>query len=157
MPSLQAGKTAPDFTLPDQHGREVSLSHYRGKSWVVLYFYPADNTPICTREACQFRDAHTAFTDLDAVILGVSSNAAAEHAAFAAHYGLPFVLLSDAEGAARKLYGVPRALGFFPGRSTYLIDPDGTIRHVTHGAFQAQRHVRETLDALRAIRSQAPA
>src|SRR3954449_3143557 len=111
---VDAGAPAPDFTLPNQEGKPVSLKDYKGKSAVVLYFYPKDYTPGCTAEACSFRDSYDVFKEAGAEVIGVSSDTADSHQAFAAKHGLPFVLLSDQGGKVRKLYGVPSTFGLLP-------------------------------------------
>jgi thioredoxin-dependent peroxiredoxin len=144
---LKPGDQAPDFTLPDQDGRYVHLTELRGRP-VVLYFYPKDDTPLCTREACAFRDARAEFARAGATVLGVSRDPPAAHAAFAAKHGLDFRLLSDADGAVRQAYGVGKFLGLLDGRVTFVIGPDGSVRHVFKGNFTAQRHVDEALARL---------
>ena len=132
---LEVGMRAPDFTLPDKDGRMVSLSDFAGKR-VVLYFYPRDNTPGCTRQACAFAAAYEAFKSMDAVVIGVSKDSVASHQKFAEKYGLPFVLLSDPELAAIQAYGVWQekknygevSMGVV--RTTYVIDPEGVIEKV---------------------------
>src|SRR5437867_3256250 len=106
-PGVGVGDPAPDFALPDRAGRTVRLGDYRGRKAVVLYFYPKDETPGCTKEACSFRDQYQDFQDAGAEVIGVSSDPAASHEKFAAKYHLPFVLLADRSGAVRKQYGVP--------------------------------------------------
>jgi len=148
---IKVGDRAPDFALPDRGGKTVRLSDYRGKRPVVLYFYPKDDTPGCTKESCAFRDQYQDFQDAGAEVIGVSSDNAASHEKFASKYRLPFVLLSDGGGAVRKQYGVPATLGLLPGRVSYVIDADGVVRHVFNSQFQATQHVAEALQALRAI------
>ena len=132
---LEVGTKAPDFTLPDKDGKPVSLSDFAGKR-VVLYFYPKDNTPGCTRQACAFAGAYEAFRDLDAVVIGVSKDSAASHQRFAEKYGLPFVLLSDPERTAIQTYGVWQEKKLYGKvsmgvvRATYVIDRDGVIEKV---------------------------
>ncbi len=126
------GDRAPDFTLPDQDGTAQKLSSYRGK-WVLLYFYPKDDTPGCTREACALRDEHAAFKRLGTAVLGVSPDPPRKHARFAAKHELPFTLLSDEERKVLRAYGVWGKKKFmgreFMGvhRRSFLIDPEGTI------------------------------
>ena len=129
---LTVGTKAPDFCLSDQHGAQIRLSDYQGRK-VVLYFYPKDNTPGCTRQACAFACAYDAFRELDAVIIGVSKDSVASHVKFAQKYDLPFILLSDPELEAiqaydvwqeKKLYG-KTSMGVV--RSTYIIDENGLI------------------------------
>ena len=126
--SVAVGEPAPEFELPDQDGQLHSLEDYRDQ-WVVLYFYPKDDTPGCTTEACEFRDNIFAFKDLNAQILGVSLDDVASHKSFAESYGLPFPLLADVEGAASTAYGVKtRKMGMqFAKRQTFIIGPDGTL------------------------------
>ena len=148
---LAVGDRAPEFALRDQNGKLVQLSDYRGKQSVVVYFYPKDDTPGCTKESCSFRDQYTAFSDTGAEVLGISSDSEASHRAFAAKYRLPFSLLSDEGGRVRSAYGVPAALGFVPGRVTYVIDREGVVRHAFNSQTNATRHVDEALEVLRRI------
>jgi len=125
---LDVGSRAPEFELSDQDGQLHSLEDYRDQ-WVVLYFYPKDETPGCTTEACEFRDNIFAFRDLNAQILGVSLDDAASHKAFAEKHGLPFPLLADVDGATSTAYGVKtRMFGMTVAkRQTFIIGPDGSI------------------------------
>ena len=146
------GDVAPDFTLPSQSGEEVSLRDFIGrKRAIVLFFYPKDDTPGCTKEACSFRDGYEKFEELEAEVIGISSDSVRSHERFVEKHGLPFVLLSDERGEVRKLYGVPNTLGLFPGRVTYVIDEEGVVRHVFSSQLQAARHVEQALEALEAI------
>jgi peroxiredoxin Q/BCP len=138
------GAEAPDLTLPSQTGEQVTLRDHRG-SWVVLYFYPADDTPGCTAEACSFRDSHEDFVDAGAVVIGVSSDSVDKHVKFAEKHNLPFTLLSDGDGEARKIYGVKKTMGLLPGRVTYVIDPDGIVRKIFSSQFAAKKHHTEAL------------
>ena len=132
---LETGTKAPDFTLNDKDGNAVSLSDFMGKK-VVLYFYPKDNTPGCTRQACAFAAAYEDFKTLDAVVIGVSKDSEASHRKFAEKYGLPFILLSDPELKAIQAYGVWQekknygkvSMGVV--RSTFIIDEKGFIERV---------------------------
>ena len=146
MPATE-NAPAPDFTLPDQDGVELTLSSLRGQ-WVVVYFYPKDDTPGCTAESCAFRDAHEAFTDAGVRVLGISSDDVASHRAFADKHRLPFTLLADVDGAVRRDYGVPRTLGLLPGRVTYVIDPEGVVRKVFSSQFKPKKHIDEALVAI---------
>ncbi len=125
---VQTGDPAPDFELKDQSGQLHSIEDYRGK-WVVLYFYPKDDTPGCTTEACEFRDNIFAFKNLDCQILGVSLDDEESHREFSEKYGLPFPLLADTTGATADAYGVKsKFMGMSVAkRQTFLIDPDGNI------------------------------
>jgi peroxiredoxin Q/BCP len=155
-PAVKVGDRAPDFTLSDASGAEVSLASLRGKA-VVLYFYPKDDTPGCTKEACGFRDAYQDFRDAGAEVIGVSSDSSESHKKFAARHGLPFTLLADRGGKLRKRYGVPATLGLLPGRVTFVIDADGVVRHVFNSQLDATRHVREALEVLRRTGARRPA
>lgn len=149
MPAIQVGDPAPDFTRLTQTGQSVTLSQYRGQNAVVLFFYPKDGTPVCTKEACSFRDNYDAFADFAAVVIGVSGDSLQSHRAFAAERQLPYLLVSDGDGSLRKLFGVPRTMGIFPGRVTYVIDKQGMVRHITNVQLSAQRHIDEALEVLR--------
>ena len=148
---VEVGSIAPDFILPSQSGQMVSLTDYVGEKPVVLFFYPKDDTPGCTKEACAFRDYHEGFGKLDAEVIGISSDSVGSHRSFAAKHNLPYTLLSDEERKVRKLYGVPNTLGLFPGRVTYVIDREGIVRHVFSSQLGAEKHVEEALIALRSI------
>ena len=147
---LSEGDKAPDFSLPDQDGNTVSLAAgIEAKKWQVVYFYPKDDTPGCTAEACSFRDSFEDFTDAGAVVIGVSGDSAESHTKFAAKHNLPFALLSDRDGSLRKAYDVGRSLGILPGRVTYVIDPEGVIRKSFSSQMRATRHHEEALAAIR--------
>jgi peroxiredoxin Q/BCP len=146
--TVKVGDKAPDFTLPSQMGDNVTLSEFFGKKNIVLYFYPKDESPGCTKEACTFRDSYQELTNLGAEVLGVSGQSVESHKSFATHYGLPFILLSDKENMVRELYGVPSTMGIIPGRVTYIIDKKGIVRHVFSSQTQAQRHVEEAKKTL---------
>ena len=148
---IQVGDKAPDFTLPSQSGDPVRLHDRLGDRVVVLYFYPKDDTPGCTAEACGFRDSHEAFTDAGAEVIGISSDSTGRHASFAGRHQLPFTLLSDQGGQVRKSYGVPAVLGVLPGRVTYVIDRTGTVRHVFNSMTNIGRHVGDALDVVKKL------
>jgi peroxiredoxin Q/BCP len=148
MDELVAGMPAPDFDLVDQSGNKVKLSRFRGASPVVLFFYPKDHTRICTQEACGFRDAYERFRAAGAAVLGISSDSTDSHQSFAKEYNLPYPLLADEGGRVRQRYGVKKTLGLLPGRTTFIIDRNGVIRHVYGSALDANAHVTEALDAI---------
>jgi peroxiredoxin Q/BCP len=150
---IQAGDKAPDFTLPSQSGEPVRLKDRLGERVVVLYFYPRDDTRGCTAEACAFRDSHEVFAEAGAEVIGVSSDSVDRHAAFAGRHELPFTLLSDQGGRVRKLYGVPAVLGLLPGRVTYVIDREGTVRHVFNSMTSIGQHVSDALDVVRQLQA----
>ena len=132
---IEAGTKAPEFTLMDQEGKQISLSDFLGKK-VVLYFYPKDNTPGCTRQACAFAGAYEQFVQKDIAVIGISKDSVASHVKFAEKYHLPFTLLSDPDLEVIKAYGVWQEkklygkLGFGVMRTTYIIDEQGMITHV---------------------------
>ena len=132
---LEVGTKAPDFTLPDQNGQPVSLSDFRGKK-VVLYFYPKDNTPGCTRQACAFAASYEAFQKLDVAVIGISKDSVSSHLKFVQKYNLPFLLLADPYRTAIEAYGVWQEKKLYGKtsmgvvRTTYLIDEQGMIEKV---------------------------
>ena len=149
--AIQEGKAAPDFTLPDQDGKHVSLADYQGKQAVLLYFYPKDDTPGCTKEACGFRDDMRAFEKLGVKVLGVSADAAASHQKFIKKYRLPFPLLSDPDRKVMKRYGAfgekmmygKKTLGVI--RSSVLIGPDGVVLRHWAKVAKAEEHPQQVL------------
>lgn len=149
MSDVKAGQPAPDFELPDQTGVTVRLSQFRGKSAVVLFFYPKDDTTGCTIEACTFRDEMPRFDAMGAKVIGVSSDSSESHARFAGKHDLNFTLLADKGGRVRKMYGATGLLmGLIPGRVTYVIDQEGIVRHVFSSQTAFRGHIEEALRAL---------
>ena len=150
------GMHAPDFTLNNEKGNDISLHDFAGKQYVLLYFYPKDATPGCTTEACDFRDAYESFNDLNAVILGVSPDGEKAHTKFIEKYGLPFSLLIDENHDVSEAYGVWKLKKMygkeFMGieRSTFLIDPTGTVIKEWR-KVSVKGHVEETLETLREL------
>ncbi|KAL0410379.1 UNVERIFIED_CONTAM: Peroxiredoxin Q, chloroplastic [Sesamum latifolium] len=145
------GTQPPAFTLKDQNGRPVSLSKFKGKP-VVVYFYPADETPGCTKQACAFRDSYEKFKKAGAEVIGISGDGTESHKAFAQKYKLPFTLLSDEGNKVRKDWGVPSDLfGALPGRQTYVLDKNGVCRLVYNNQFQPEKHIDETLKFLKSV------
>jgi peroxiredoxin Q/BCP len=146
---VKVGDRAPDFTLPTQKtGEYFHLYDMIGKSAIVLYFYPKDDTPGCTAEACSFRDSYEAFQEAGAEVIGISSDSEKSHQRFANKYNLPFILLSDLGGVVRKFYGVPATFGLLPGRVTYVIDKEGIVRHIFSSQFAPEQHIVEAIRAL---------
>ena len=143
------GTPAPEVELPATGGRTVRLSDYRGQKVVVLYFYPKDETPGCTVEACGFRDAYETFVEAGAEVIGVSGDDVRAHESFARRHRLPFVLASDPGGKAREAYGVKSTLGLLPGRETFVIDRDGVVRDAFFSQIQVRRHVARALEIVR--------
>lgn len=150
---VRVGHLAPDFALPDASGRIVRLSDLLARGPVVVFFYPGDFSPICTRQTCAFSTALGAFREAGATIVGISGDGPRRHTAFARALGLDFPLLSDADGEVRAAYGVARILGVLPRRATYVIDPGGIVRMVYGGQFRGREHARRALQALRDARS----
>ena len=149
MEQLTEGAMAPQFTGKDQDGMNVSLKDYKGKK-VILYFYPKDDTPGCTAQACSFRDQFEVFTEADAVIIGISGQSVESHKEFALKHRLTFTLLSDEGNKLRKQFGVPtNLLGLLPGRVTYIADKTGKVIYIFNSQVQATKHVDEALRILR--------
>src|SRR3989442_5270166 len=147
---VQVGDLASDFTLLNQSSGPVSLGDFLGKQHIVLYFYPKDNTSLCTEEACAFRDSYEVFKDAGAEVIGVSSDSVESHQQFAKEHQLPFILLSDLAGVIRKRYVVPTAFGL-PGRVTYIIDRQGIVRRIFFSQFTSKKHADEALETLQKI------
>lgn len=148
-----AGQPAPGFSLPDQHGNLHALQDYRGK-YLVLYFYPKDDTPGCTQEACAFRDDLHQLTELGAQVIGVSVDDRSSHADFAKKYHLPFPLLADRGGDVAASYGALLNLGILKvaRRFTFLIDPQGNISKV-YLSVETSRHSKEIIEDLKKLTS----
>jgi len=145
---------APDFELATASGRVVRLSDFRGKQPVVVYFYPKDETRVCTAEACAFRDSYEDFKKEGAEVIGISSDPAESHRNFAKNHNLPFILLSDVGGKVRAAWGVPQTMGILPGRVTYVIDKKGMIRLIFQSATEAARHVDEARKILAKLKAE---
>src|ERR1700753_1932725 len=147
--TVAVGDPAPTFDLPSTDGR-MKLERFRGK-WVVLYFYPADNTRNCTIEDCTFRNSHQDFLDAGAVVIGVSGDTMESHEGFKVKWKLPFPLVVDEDGALREAYGVPKTLGLFDGRTTFVIDPKGVVRDVFNSQFKAKQHYKRALGVVKGV------
>ncbi len=157
---LAVGQPAPEFSLPGGDGQTVSLAQFRGQ-WVVLYFYPRDNTPGCTTEACGFRDAYPELQQTQAVVLGISTDTVASHAKFARKYHLPFLLLADIEGQVARAYGSygPKKFmgksdeGVF--RHTFIIDPQGRIAQI-YRKVKPETHAQQVQQDLARLQNLCP-
>ncbi len=147
---MQPGDRAPAFELPATGGRTVKLDDFRGKT-VVLYFYPKDETPGCTAEACTFRDEYEDFTAAGAEVIGVSDDSVASHEAFKAHHRLPFILATDEGGKLREQMGVKKTLGMLKGRVTFVIDREGVIRDRFESQVRFKAHVHKALDLVKQL------
>jgi thioredoxin-dependent peroxiredoxin len=137
---IKAGERAPEFTLPDETGKDRSLTELLSAGSIVLYFYPADFTPGCTRQACALRDLHTEIEHAGLRVVGISPQSPQSHAKFRAKYQLPFVLLSDEQKTVVKMYGVNGPLGIGVRRATYLIDGSRRVRDAVLADFMIGRH-----------------
>lgn len=149
MINLKIGDKAPFFTAVDADGNAFESKEIIGKKPVVIYFYPKDNTPGCTAQACGFRDAYEDFIDFGAEVIGVSSDTVSSHKKFSKQYKLPFILLSDSNKKIRKLFGVPNQLfGLLPGRVTYIINKEGIIIMI-FDSVMATKHIAIALESLK--------
>ena len=153
--SLDVGDQIPSFSLDDQDGVSRSSSDLNGRC-LVLFFYPKDETPGCTLQACSFRDNYSELRSMGAEVWGVSADDVVSHRRFAGRHHLPFPLLSDRGNTLRKRFGVPNTMGLFPGRVTYIVDGDGVVRHVFDNLLDGPAHVREARRILSGF-SQPPA
>jgi peroxiredoxin Q/BCP len=151
MGKVGVGDRAPDFTLQDQHGRTVSLHDFAGTKNVVLYFYPKDFTPGCTAETRSFSTAYEQLRGMGAEVLGISTATVGTHKEFAEACGASFSLLADEGGKVRKLYDVQPSVWLIPGRVTFIIDKQGTVRHVFNSQTNTSGHVAEAIKALKAM------
>lgn len=153
--TVAVGDKAPDFTLPSATGEPLTLSALYAKRTVVLYFYPKDDTPGCTVEACTFRDRYEGFVEAGAEVVGISSDSVASHERFVSKHKLPMKFAADEGGKVRALYGVKATLGLFPGRVTFVIDRQGVVRHKFVSQLQVSRHVSEALEAVKRLEGSA--
>lgn len=152
---VAVGDKAPEFSGTLGGGGQFRLKDLLGRRHVVLYFFPKDFTPGCTKEACSFRDRRSEVAALEAEIVGVSFDSAEKHARFAQRYSLPYPLVSDAGGKIAAKYGVARLGGWLPTkRVTFVIDRQGIVRHVIHSEFNIDKHIDEAIEALRKIQHQ---
>jgi peroxiredoxin Q/BCP len=149
MGKVKIGDIAPDFELKDKDGNRVKLSGFRGEKSVVVYFYPKDETPGCTAQACSFRDSYEDFKEAGAEVIGISSDGSSSHTGFAENHRLPFVLLSDPIGKARKAYGAYDLFGMIPGRVTFVIDKQGKVIHKFDSQLSPTKHIQESLEAIK--------
>lgn len=147
---LKVGDFIPDFSLNDQFGNVFSSSQIKGIKPMVIYFYPKDDTPGCTKEACTFRDRYEDFKDLGAEVIGISSDSEESHSEFSKKYNLPFILLADRNNAVRKAFKVRKSLLIIPGRETYVTDKNGKIIMVFN-SMNAATHTDEAIEALQSL------
>lgn len=153
MPKVEVGSTLPIFELNDQHGELFRIDSVLGKKNLVIYFYPKDDSPGCTKEACSFRDQFEVFKDADAIVIGISSQSVESHLKFAEKHRLNYTLLSDTNKKVRKLFGVPTDLfGLLPGRVTYVVNKKGIVEFMFNSQIKAEKHVDEALRILQDIK-----
>jgi peroxiredoxin Q/BCP len=153
MKKIKKGSKVPSFALKDQYGNIFNIQTVIGKKNLVIYFYPKDDSPGCTKEACYFRDQYEDFTQADALIIGISGQSVESHLKFAEKHGLTFILLSDKGNKVRKNFGVPKDFfGVLPGRVTYVVDKTGTVVYIFNSQTKATMHVEEALRILRELK-----
>ena len=149
MNKIQVGSRIPSFKLLDQHGEEFDINSILGKKNLVIYFYPKDDSPGCTAEACYFQDQFEVFKEAGAEVIGISSQSVKSHKQFAEKYRLTYTLLSDMGNKIRKQFGVPAGFfGLLPGRVTYIVDKTGKVIFMFNSQVQATKHVDEALKVL---------
>ncbi len=156
MARVEVGDRAPDFSATTSDGKKLCLADYLGKRALVLFFYPKDGSPICTQEACAFRDSYEQFVQAGADVIGVSSDSEESHRAFSQQHRLSFPLVSDVDGSLRKAFAVPKTLGLFPGRVTFVIDQAGVIRQIFSAQFATDEHVRQALKTVGTVSRTSP-
>lgn len=153
MNEVKVGDEIPLFTLPDQNGAIFDIKSIIGSKKLVIYFYPKDDSPGCTREACHFRDLFEVFSEADAIIIGISGQSVESHKKFAEKHRLTFTLLSDTGNKVRRLFGVrANGLGLLPGRVTYVADRKGKVVYIFNSQMEAERHVDEALKILKELK-----
>jgi len=153
MSGPQVGQTCPSFSATDMDGKTVTSIELLAGGPLVLYFYPKDETSVCTAQACGFRDDHEAFVEAGATVVGVSPDSPESHRNFASHHKLPFRLLSDPGKALFRLFGVSDSLGFLVGRETFVIDQKGTVQHRFRSQLFAKKHVDQALASVRKLKA----
>lgn len=143
---MKIGEHVPDLSVTDQNNTELKLSSLYKQGCLVLYFYPKDGTPVCTKEACSFRDAYDDFLEAGATVIGVSGDSDASHHSFANKHKLPFHLVADENGILKDTFGIKSFLGLMPERATFVIDKKGVVRKIIRSSFSADKHVDESLE-----------
>ncbi len=153
MDKIEIGSSVPSFSLKDQNGLMFNIDSVKGRKNLVIYFYPKDDSPGCTKEACSFRDQFDVFTQADAVIIGISGQSVQSHLEFAQKYRLNYTLLSDESNKVRKLFGVPTNLfGLLPGRVTYIVNKEGKVAFIFNSQINAEKHIDEALRILEKLK-----
>ena len=148
MDTIGIGSRLPSFSLQDQNGQVFDINSVIGKMNLVIYFYPKDDSPVCTKEACSFRDQYDVFQNNNAKIIGISGQSVESHLAFAKKNHLNFTLLSDEGNKIRKLFGVPSGILGIPGRVTYIVNKNGKVVYVFNSQMNGEKHVQEALRIL---------
>jgi peroxiredoxin Q/BCP len=149
---MNIGDFCPEFELCDQYGSLFNSKEWIGKRKLVIFFYPKDETPGCTKEACSFRDSHEEFLKYDCHVIGISSDSVESHRQFAENHNFKYVLLADTEKKVRKLFNVPGNLfGLLPGRVTYIIDLEGKIRGIHNSQLNPVSHIKEALELVKQL------
>ncbi len=152
MKKVKIGSLIPPFKLKDQYNNDFEIRSVIGRKKLVIYFYPKDESIGCTKEACSFRDSYEDFKELDAEVIGISTDSSGSHQSFMKNHRLPFILLSDPENKVRDLFDVPKSLfGLIPGRVTYIIDKKGIVKHIFSSQLQVQKHVETAVEILKTI------
>lgn len=153
--ALTIGDNCPTFTLNNQAGEHISITDFIGKKTLVIYFYPKDDTPGCTKEACSFRDAYEDFKSLGCEVIGISSDSIATHKKFAEKHRLTFQLLADTTKSVRNAFGVPGNLfGLIPGRVTYIVDLKGKIAGIFNSQLDPVGHIKKALEVVQQLKKQ---
>ncbi|MDR3689035.1 MAG: peroxiredoxin [Fimbriimonas sp.] len=147
---MKLNQLALDFSLLDQEGKTFRLLESLGSTGTVVFFYPKDDTAVCSAEVCAFRDEYRSFVDGGIVVVGISGDTIESHRAFASKTGLPYRILSDRDGKVRRAWGVPRTLGFIPGRVTYVLDSQGVVKSICSDPLRVEEHVKTALASLKA-------
>ncbi|GAB7086358.1 peroxiredoxin [Marinifilum fragile] len=152
LKELQIGDQIPIFQLQNQDGELINIKDFIGKQNLVIYFYPKDDTPGCTKQACSFRDQYEDFNDLNAEVFGISGQSVSSHKEFAEKHKLNFNLLCDVNNTVRKQFGVPtNFFGLLPGRVTYVVDRSGKIVHIFNSQFRAEEHIDQAKNILKQL------
>jgi peroxiredoxin Q/BCP len=150
--SITIGDTCPTFILLNQEGKEINIQDFIGTKNIIIYFYPKDNTPGCTKEACSFRDAMQDLNNLNCEVFGISADSVSSHKAFAERFRLTFNLLSDENNSVRKQFKVPANLfGLIPGRVTYIINQEGKVIHIINSQTNPEKHINETIEVVKGL------
>ena len=147
---IETLQKAPEFTLKSHDSKEISLSDYEGK-WVILFFYARDGSPTCKRGCLSFKEQYDLFKSVNCEVIGISNDSIQSHKEFKELLDIPFPLLSDDNGEVRDMYEVPSYLGKFPGKSSFIINPEGEIAHVYDWLFRPRRHVAKILSKLSSV------